>query len=62
MLVYYSHNLIKKNIKKWQQKVVNGDFSNENYSSIDFTKLNAKSIAMGYRLNQALDTLVKIIN
>lgn len=45
--------------RKMAAKVVNGDFSNENYSSIDFTKLNAKSIAMGYRLNQALDTLVK---
>ena len=39
-------------------KVVNGDFKNENYSAIDFTKLNAKSIAMGYRLNQALDSLL----
>lgn len=49
----------KEEHKKMAAKVVNGDFSNENYSSIDFTKLNAKSIAMGYRLNQALDTLAK---
>lgn len=47
----------KEEHKKMAAKVVNGDFSNEDYSHIDFTKLNAKSIAMGYRLNQALDSL-----
>lgn len=42
--------------KQMAAKVVNGgDFKNTNYSSIDFTKLSAKSIAMGYRLNQAID-------
>lgn len=43
--------------KKMAAKVVNGDFSKEDYSQIDFTKLSAKSIAMGYRLNQAIDSI-----
>lgn len=45
--------------KKMAAKVVKGDFSTEDYESIDFTKLSAKSIAMGYRLNEALNTLAK---
>lgn len=47
----------KEEDKEMAAKVVNGDFVNDDYSKIDFTKLSAKSIAMGYRLNQALDSL-----
>lgn len=57
-LLFSQFNDDQNKHKKMAAKVVNGDFKNENYSAIDFTKLNAKSIAMGYRLNQALDSLL----
>lgn len=43
--------------RKKAAKVLNGDFKTETFDKFDFTKLSAKSIAMGYRLNEALDTL-----
>lgn len=48
----------KDDHRKKAAKVFNGDFKNEDFSKIDFTKLSAKSIAMGYRLNEALDSLL----
>lgn len=43
--------------RKKAAKVLNGDFKSETFTNFDFTKLSAKSIAMGYRLNEALDSL-----
>ena len=45
--------------RKKAAKVLNGDFKTETFDKFDFTKLSAKSIAMGYRLNEALDSLAK---